>query len=122
MDPYTQRGGTFRETLAIAKAYVEARKDHGASELLDVIVAAKPEMDHKRYSSVEELKEHGLKHLRGAVEVLAAKATPGELDDYKRFVVSLAEKVASAHREGDQLVGDAERAAVEEIKEALEAS
>src|SRR6266487_3948566 len=40
-----QRGGTFRETLAIAKAYVEARKHHGESELLDEIVSAKPEID-----------------------------------------------------------------------------
>ena len=53
------RGGTIRETFAIGKAYVEARKEHGASELLDEIVAAKPEMDHTRYRSQEELKEHG---------------------------------------------------------------
>ena len=38
------RGGTIRETVAIAKAYVEARKQHGQSELLDEIVAAKPEI------------------------------------------------------------------------------
>ena len=50
-----QRGGTFRETIAMAKAYVEARKQHGESELLDEIVSAKPEIDHTRYRSVEEL-------------------------------------------------------------------
>ena len=50
-----QRGGTIRETLAIARAYVEARKQHGESELLDEIVAAKPELDHTRYHSVAEL-------------------------------------------------------------------
>ena len=33
-----QRGGTFRETIAIGKAYVEARQQHGESELLDEIV------------------------------------------------------------------------------------
>src|SRR6266508_4689459 len=70
-----QRGGTFRETLAIAKAYVEARKHHGESELLDEIVSAKPELDHTRYHSAEELKEHGLQHLRDAVELLERKAT-----------------------------------------------
>jgi len=48
-----QRGGTIRETLAIAKAYVEARQQHGESELLDEIVAAKPEVDHTRYHSLE---------------------------------------------------------------------
>ena len=35
-------GGTFRETVAMAKAYTEARAQHGESELLDEIVAAKP--------------------------------------------------------------------------------
>src|SRR5438034_11263523 len=44
-----QRGGTFRESFAIGRAYVEARKQHGDSELLDEIVAAKPERDHTRY-------------------------------------------------------------------------
>src|SRR6266511_3460096 len=71
-----QRGGTFRETIAMAKAYVEARKQHGESELLDEIVSAKPEIDHTRYRSVEELEENGLKHLRDAVALLQRKATP----------------------------------------------
>ena len=46
-----QRGGTFRETIAMAKAYTEARRQHGESELLDEIVAAKPERDHTHYHS-----------------------------------------------------------------------
>jgi len=114
-----QRGGTIRETLAIARAYVEARQQHGESELLDAIVAAKPELDHTRYHSVEELKQHGLQHLRDAVELLERKATPGELDGYRRFVLTLADKVASAHREGGASVGDAERAAIAEISTSL---
>src|SRR5881394_3005612 len=65
-----QRGGTFRETIAMAKAYVEARKQHGESELLDEIVSAKPEIDHTRYRSAEDLKQNGLQHLRDAVELL----------------------------------------------------
>ena len=114
-----QRGGTIRETLAIAKAYVEARQRHGESELLDEIVAAKPELDHRRYHSVEELKQDGLQHLRDAVELLERKATPGEVDDYRRFVLTLADKVASAHREGGASVGEAERAAIAEISTSL---
>src|SRR5216684_699361 len=114
-----QRGGTIRETLAIAKAYVEARQQHGESELLDEIVAAKPELDHTRYHSVEELKEHGLQHLRDAVELLERKATAEELDDYRRFVLNLANKVATAHREDGERVSTAERAAIEEIAASL---
>ncbi len=47
-------GGTFRETTAMSKAYSEARSEHGESELLDEIVAAKPKVDHTRYHSPEE--------------------------------------------------------------------
>ena len=54
----------FRETVAMAKTYTDARAEHGASELLDDIVAAKPQMDHTRYSSAEELRENGLGQLR----------------------------------------------------------
>jgi hypothetical protein len=110
-----QRGGTFRETFAIGKAYIEARKEHGASELLDEIVNAKPEIDHTRYHSPEELKTEGLQRLRDAVALLQSKATPEEVEDYQKFVLGLAERVASAHREGGVAVSDAERAAIEEI-------
>ena len=88
-----QRGGTFRESVSIAKAYVEARQQHGESDLLDEIVASKPEIDHTRYRSVEELKEHGLQHLRDSVALLERKATSAEVDEYRQFVLSLADKV-----------------------------
>jgi hypothetical protein len=114
-----QRGGTLRESFAIARAYVDARQQHGESQLLDEIVAAKPEIDHTRYHSVDELKQHGLQHLRDAVEVLERKATPEEVEGYKRFVLTLAEKVANAHREGGASVSDAERAAIDEISTSL---
>lgn len=114
-----QRGGTIRETVAMAKAYTEARQQHGESELLDEIAATKPEIDHTRYRSMEELKEHGLQHLRDAVGLLGGKATADEVGDYKRFVVTLAEKVAGAHREGGVAVSDAERSAIDDITQAL---
>jgi hypothetical protein len=114
-----QRGGTFRETLAIGKAYAEARREHGASELLDEIVAAKPEVDHTRYHSFEEMKEHGLAHLRDAVAVLERKATPDEVQDYRRFVLTLTERVAAAHREDGTDVSAAEQAAIDEIAMSL---
>src|SRR5215467_8675187 len=68
------RGGMFRETVAMSKAYAEARGQHGESELLDEIVAAKPQMDHTRYHSAEELKANGLAHLRNAAALLESKA------------------------------------------------
>jgi hypothetical protein len=117
-----QRGGAFREAIAMAKAYVEARRQHGESELLDEIVAAKPERDHTRYHSPEELKDHGLQHLRDSVALLEGKATPTEVDEYRRFIVSLSQAVASAHREHGQEVSEAERAAIDDITVALNPS
>jgi hypothetical protein len=116
------RGGMIRETIAMSKAYTEARAQHGASELLDEIVSAKPKADHTRYHSAEELKASGLAHLRDAVAVLESKATPQELDDYRRFVLTLASKVAAAHREDGQDVSPAEAQAIAEITTAIGAA
>ena len=117
-----QRGGSFREAIAMAKAYVEARKQHGKSELLDDIVAAKPERDHTHYHSADELRQHGLQHLRDSVSLLQTKATPEEVEEYRRFIVTLSDKVAAAHREHGQEVSQAEQAAVSDITEALNAT
>jgi hypothetical protein len=116
------RGGMFRETVAMSKAYGEARAEHGDSELLDEIVAAKPEMDHTRYHSAEEVRDNGLRHLRDAVALVGSKATSQELDDYRRFVLALASKVAAAHKEGGQSVSPAEAAAIAQITAALGAA
>lgn len=116
-----QHGGTLRETVSMAKSYAEARTQHGQSELLDEIVAAKPEIDHTRYHSPEELKTHLLEHLRDAVALLEGKAQPQELDEYRRFVVNLAQRAAAAHRErgSSDPVSDAEHAAIAEIARAM---
>ena len=115
-------GGSFRETFAIGKAYAEARQQHGESELLDAIVAAKPEVDHTRYHSPQELKQHGLEHLRDAAELLERKATAGELEEYRQFVRGLAERVAAAHREEGVAVSDPERQVLGEIASSLGAA
>jgi hypothetical protein len=117
-----QRGGSFRETIAMAKAYAEARQHHGESELLDEIVAAKPERDHTHYHSYEDLKQHGLQHLRDSVALLKSKAAPAEVDEYRQFIVTLSHKVAAAHREHGQNVSESEQAAIDDITEALNAT
>jgi hypothetical protein len=119
-----QRGGTFRESFSMAKAYGEARAEHGESELLDEIASTKPEIDQTRYHSPEELKDHGLQHLRDAIELLERKATPEEVEEYRRFVLKLANRVAEAHKEGflglsGERVSEAEKAAAAEIAEAI---
>ncbi len=112
-------GGTFRETFALAGAYNDARKQHGESELLDEIVSAKPEFDRHRYHSDEELQEHGVQRIADAAALLGEKATPEELADYREFVLTLASKVASAHKEKGEQISPPEQAALDEIRSRL---
>jgi len=121
----SDRGGSIRESFSMAKAYTEARKEHGDSQLLDEIVTAKPEMDHTRFHSPEELKEASLKHITDAVELLKSKAAAEELDEYKKFIVALANRVAEARKEGfmglsGDRVSDDEKTAIAEVEAALQ--
>jgi hypothetical protein len=116
-----ESGGTFRETFALARAYADARKQHGESEVLDEIVSERPEFDRHRYGSDEELHSEGLQRLGEAVALLRAKATPEELEDYREFVIAVATKVASAHKEDGQEMSPSEQAALNEIRVRLEA-
>ena len=104
-------GGSFRESWALAKAFTEARKQHGESELLDALVSEKPHA--KRYGSREALEEEGIQLLRDAVTLVEQKATPAEVDAYRKFTLTLAERVASAHKEAGAEVSTDERAALE---------
>jgi hypothetical protein len=120
----SDRGGSIRETFSMAKSYAEARQQHGESELLDEIVAAKPEMDRTRAGSPEELKQHALQNITEAIEILRGKATDEEVVEYRKFVLGLAERVAEARKEGflglsGERVSDAERAAIAEVESAL---
>ena len=114
-------GGTFRETFALARAYTDARKEHGESELLDELVSAKPEYDRHRYGSTEELHDKGLQDIGNAVSLLRAKATPEETDAYRKFVLTVASNVAAAHKEQGQQVSPKEQAALDEVRAKLEA-
>jgi hypothetical protein len=119
----SDRGGAVRETFSMAKAYTEARTQHGASQLLDDILSEKPEVDRTRAGSMEELRSNLLQHIRDAVALLQEKATPEDLDEYRRFVLTVANRVADARREGfmgmsGERVSDDERQALADIGEA----
>jgi hypothetical protein len=112
------RGGTFRETFSMAKAYTEARREHGAGQLLDDLVSEKPQVDRTRAGSQEEMRSNLLQHVREAVTLLARKATPEEVEEYRGFVMKVGNRVAEAHREGDEQVSEPEHQALAEISEA----
>jgi hypothetical protein len=120
----SDRGGSIRETFSMAKVYTEARQQHGESELLDELASAKPEMDRTRAGSPDELKQHNLDNVRQAISLLRSKATDEEVEEYRKFVLGLAEHVAEARKEGflglsGERVSDAERAAIGDVEAAL---
>ena len=112
-------GGTFRETIAMSKAYAEARAQHGESELLDEIVAERPRIERGKARTPEEVRDQSLSCLRDATALVEDKATTEERDDYRHFVLTVANKVAEAHREGGQQVSPPEAQAIEDITTAL---
>ena len=95
-----ERGGMFRESISMAKAYTGARAEHGESQLLDEIAATKPEIDRTRYHSLEELKEHGLKHLGEIIELPGRQGDRGRGRPVQALRLTLAQRVAEAHKEG----------------------
>lgn len=120
----SDRGGSIRETFSIAKAYAEVHREPGQSELLDEIVSARPEVDRTRFKTPEEMKDHSLQNVREAIALMKEKASPDEVEAYRRFVLALVDRVAEARKEGfmglsGERVSDEERAAIEEVKAAL---
>ncbi len=120
------RGGTLRETLALGRVYQEARGRHGESELLDELVKSPPSIDPDRIREAGgNVAAVAADRIREAMRILEAKATPEETDAYKRFVMTVAQAVASAHKEGGFLgiggkqISDAENQALDEISSAL---
>lgn len=122
-----ERGGTLRETVSMAKAYVDTRQQQGTSELLDEIVSSQPHVDPQEVGSPEDLSRLSMERLREAVSVLERKAPAEEVDAYRNFVLALAQRVASAHKEGGFLgvggkpVSESEQAALDEISATLRA-
>jgi hypothetical protein len=120
------RGGTLRESLALGRVYQEARQRQGQSELLDELVKSPPTIDREQVQAAGgNIGEMAAQRLRSAMDMLSAKATPAEVDDYKRFVMTVAQAVAGAHKEGGFLgiggteVSDAENKALDEISSTL---
>jgi hypothetical protein len=114
-----ERGGSFRESFALAKAYAEAREQHGESELLDEIVKEKPKVDRHRYGTPEALQGDGMSRLGEAAQAIQAKGTPEDLAAYQRFVLDLAQRVAAAHKEHGEQVSPSEQQAVDTIASTL---
>ena len=115
------RGGTVRESVAVSRAYAAAREEH-KGELLQAILSTPPAIDAaKAPRTPEDLRREAPAALREAVGILERVAADDEVVAYKRFVFSVADTVARAHREGGFLgiggseVSEHEQAALDEV-------
>ena len=120
------RGGTLRESMAMGRVYQEARAKQGASPLLDELIKSPPAIDPERLKAAGgDLSAVTTEHLRKAISILESAATAEEADAYKTFVMTVAQAVAEAHKEGGflgiggQRVSAAEDEALDEISLAL---
>ena len=121
----SQRGGTIRESLAMAKVYREAQAKASSGDLLGELVQSAPTLNAKQFSSKEDLRTSGLEKVREAVRLVEEKATPEELDEYRTFAINVAQHAAEADKSGgflgiggERITGN-EESALNEIAEAL---
>jgi hypothetical protein len=121
-----ERGGTFKESLAVGRTYAEARQHHGESALLDELVASPPALDPaKLRESGGDIRGVATTRVGEAAALIDAKGSADEAQAYKQFVVTVAEAVANAHREGGFAgiggtpVSENERAAIDSIRSTL---
>jgi hypothetical protein len=115
-----ERGGTIRESIALGRAYAEARRD-GGSELIEELVASPPRLDPSELGAPDQLRSQLPERLREAVDTVEQKATPEEAEEYRAFVLRVADVVAHAAKEGGVLgiggkeVTDQEQAVLDEL-------
>jgi hypothetical protein len=121
-----ERGGSLRESLAVGRAYAEARREHGKSELLDELVASPPTLDPNRLrEGGGDVASVASSRIREAAGIADAKATPEDAKAYRDFILTVAEAVANANREGGfagiggKPVSEREQAALDEIRTTL---
>jgi hypothetical protein len=101
-------GGGRREASALVSGWREAARVLGGSPLVAAIAAridpeqeqqADGRRDYGPPPTFDQLLDEALGLCQGAVAALAAVAEPADVDDYRRFVLYICERVADANNE-----------------------
>jgi len=122
------RGGTIRESLAIGKVYAEARKAQGDSGLLDELVASPPAVDPEKLKGAGDIATVSGERLRAAIDLVTEKGSGEDAEDYRAFVLKVAQTAAEAHKEGGFVgiggkpISEEEQSALDEIGQVVNAS
>ena len=118
---FAERGGAIRESVALGKAYAAARRD-GGSELTEQLVSSPPRLDPRSMGQPDQLRAQLPERIRGAIAIVDQKATPEEAQEYRDFILEVADVVAHAAKEGGVLgiggkeVTDQEQAVLDELR------
>lgn len=121
------RGGTIRESVAVARVYAEARKAQGGSGLLDELVASPPAVDTQRVQAAGDIAAVSTERLQKALRIVAEKGSTEDVEEYRRFVLAVAQAAAEAHKEGSfvgiggKQISEEEQRALDEIRQVLDA-
>lgn len=121
------RGGAIRESIALGKAYAEARRD-GGSELIKELVATPPQLNPTDMGPADQLRTELPQRVDEALRMVEEKATPVEAQDYRDFILRVADVVAHAAKEGSVLgiggkeVSPEEQAVLDQLAGKLAAS
>lgn len=125
--------GVMKEIFAISMSFVDLIKQHSGNALIQAVVddVRKRETKLPRpefMTRPEEARQYALEQVRRAAAVLDAKVAETEGREYRKWLVSVAERVAHAAKEGGFLgfggeeVSSDEEAAIEELKDILKES
>ena len=118
------RGGTIRESIALGKAYAEARRE-GGGEFIEALVSSPPHIDRESIGQPGDAGTQLPERVQSAVALVERKATPEEAQEYRDFILQVADVVAHAHKEGGVLgiggkeVSEQEQAALDQLRAEL---
>src|ERR687889_2843135 len=72
-----ERGGAIRESIALGRAYAEARQG-GGSELIQQLVSAAPQVNPAEMGAPDQVRSQLPERIKGAIALVEQKATPEE--------------------------------------------
>ncbi|MCL6526530.1 MAG: hypothetical protein K6T57_06545 [Thermaceae bacterium] len=124
--------GILAEAAALTKALLEGAKASDSPLLQALYESLQPEAfkelpqpEKRRFSSLEEAKSTLLDEVRQALWLVQTKTSPQDAEAYKGYVMSVAQKVAGAAKEGGFLgfggeqISPAEKEALEQLRDTL---
>lgn len=129
--------GLVKEMMSGVETAMKVAKDSAPDSVLRILFSEenmkqqqnKMQQETKESTAgaqnMDEAKAKMLADIKGAVAILSTKGSPEEIEAYKKLMVSVAENVANAAKEGGfmgiggTIVNDAEKTAIADIKAAV---